>query len=418
MAMAANGGGYDTPQQTTKITMKEIPFLQHLSPVSLSSSGDSKGSAPEPQKNIRVIANSSKNQSQMLLQKHRQGKNDPDETNTSLSGEVIGTNTGAPTKENLIKNDVLLLKIPLKLNEKEQHVQFDFHLIEDDPIQVAKEMVRELAFPEDAILGISERISAMARRARMEKTEYREKLSFQQSQKPEEISELTTEQSIEQVGTSPDKITPTPSANAPTSQNEENIKTTGTIVPGTRTTSTVQLNPKPIPDETTSINDNKSSLFESEVDEALIKQAKIEHENKVKRTMKAFQTRIDNIQRSKEEKEAQYLKMIEKYEKEKAAVEKRMLQTEKEQQDRLQQLEEEWKLEKAKIIETNQNSMKGLDNDKPPLIPIGSDDKLKQSEHASNVSLLSMASANGEKVGVGGEHLSSSSPTVSLEDCS
>ena len=59
MAMAANGGGYDTPQQTTKITMKEIPFLQHLSPVSLSSSGDSKGSAPEPQKNIRVIANNS-----------------------------------------------------------------------------------------------------------------------------------------------------------------------------------------------------------------------------------------------------------------------------------------------------------------------------------------------------------------------
>lgn len=47
------------------------------------------------------------------------------------------------------------------------HVQFEFHLIEDDPVQVAREMVTELNMTEDAVLKLSENLSALARSARM-----------------------------------------------------------------------------------------------------------------------------------------------------------------------------------------------------------------------------------------------------------
>lgn len=368
--------------------------------------------------------------------------NDSDEagdTNTTtFNGEVI-TNT----KENLVENDILLLKIPLKLNEKEQHVQFDFHLIEDDPIQVAKEMVRELAFPEDAVLGISERISALARKARMENKGYKQSLPLQQNQRTENatnqpqqshVTVLRAGLPVNQATNVVEIIPQAPSVNMHSCQNGSSLNTTDSIASSKTIASQKHSNVKEPSKNTTAVppilvdtdgashfqTASMSTHFESDVNEAHLKQARVEHENKVKRTKKAFQTRIDNIQRSKEEKEAQYLKMIEKYEKEKAATKKRMLQTEKEQQDRLQKLDEEWELEKTKIVETSNSN---AENDKPPLVPSGTDEKLKptirtaveHNEHASSISLLSMTSANGgEKVGGASEPVSSSSPTISL----
>jgi len=64
-------------------------------------------------------------------------------------------------------DDVLKLVIILPVDGQTQNVQFDFHLVEDDPIQVAKEMVRELGIPQGAVLEISETISGLARTARM-----------------------------------------------------------------------------------------------------------------------------------------------------------------------------------------------------------------------------------------------------------
>jgi WNK lysine deficient protein kinase len=69
-------------------------------------------------------------------------------------------------------DDVLKLVITLPVEGQTQNVQFDFDLVEDDPIQVAKEMVAELGIPEEAVLEISETISGLARVARTKKHKY------------------------------------------------------------------------------------------------------------------------------------------------------------------------------------------------------------------------------------------------------
>jgi WNK lysine deficient protein kinase len=79
-----------------------------------------------------------------------------------------------------IEKDVLKLNITLPYKGKTSNVQFDFHLIQDDPVQVTREMVIELGIPESAVLQISEAISGLARDARI-KQENEKKAQKQQS---------------------------------------------------------------------------------------------------------------------------------------------------------------------------------------------------------------------------------------------
>ena len=76
-------------------------------------------------------------------------------------------------------DDILKLVITLPVEGQTQNVQFDFHLVEDDAIQVGKEMVAELGIPQGAILEISETISGLACAARMQRDQY--KLRAQQN---------------------------------------------------------------------------------------------------------------------------------------------------------------------------------------------------------------------------------------------
>lgn len=69
-------------------------------------------------------------------------------------------------------DDILKLVVTLPVEGQTQNVQFDFHLVEDDPVQVAKEMVTELGIPSGAVLEISETISGLARAARMKQDKY------------------------------------------------------------------------------------------------------------------------------------------------------------------------------------------------------------------------------------------------------
>lgn len=78
------------------------------------------------------------------------------------------------------EDDILKLIIRLPVEGQTQNVQFDFHLVEDDPVQVAKEMVAELSIPQEAVLEISETISGLARTARMKQDKHRQKLQQEQ----------------------------------------------------------------------------------------------------------------------------------------------------------------------------------------------------------------------------------------------
>ena len=69
-------------------------------------------------------------------------------------------------------DEILKLTTTLSMNGENKNVQFDFHLVEDDPVKVAREMVSELGIPEEAVLEISETVSALAREARMSQDAY------------------------------------------------------------------------------------------------------------------------------------------------------------------------------------------------------------------------------------------------------
>jgi hypothetical protein len=93
-------------------------------------------------------------------------------------------------------DDILKLVVTLPVEGQTQNVQFDFHLVEDDPVQVAKEMVQELGIPPGAVLEISETISGLACAARMKQEKHSMKLKkngqyvqYSQSQPPKEHSQ-------------------------------------------------------------------------------------------------------------------------------------------------------------------------------------------------------------------------------------
>lgn len=69
-------------------------------------------------------------------------------------------------------DEILKLIITLPVDGQTQNVQFDFHLVQDDPVQVAREMVRELGIPQEAVLEISGTVSGLARDARMKQDKY------------------------------------------------------------------------------------------------------------------------------------------------------------------------------------------------------------------------------------------------------
>lgn len=80
-----------------------------------------------------------------------------------------------------IEKDVLKLSITLPYKGKTSNVQFDFHLIQDDPVQVTREMVIELGIPESAVLQISEAISGLARDARIKLEKEKQVQKLQQN---------------------------------------------------------------------------------------------------------------------------------------------------------------------------------------------------------------------------------------------
>ena len=55
-------------------------------------------------------------------------------------------------EEDTYEYDILGIIFTLPVEGQIQNVKFDFHIVADDPVQVAREMVTELEIPEDAVL--------------------------------------------------------------------------------------------------------------------------------------------------------------------------------------------------------------------------------------------------------------------------
>lgn len=236
------------------------------------------------------------------------------------------------------------------------HVQFEFHLIEDDPVQVAREMVTELNMTEDAVLKLSENLSALARSARMKQ----QSSTLNQQKRHDNV----VQPSIVQSGKSSQTVTNNVDDNTMDKNN-------GTVAAQTHlhlSTPSTEFSDKeqPVAVAAAGESDDDDVSYSSEY-----KQLKKEYESKVKRAKKAYDTRMDNLHRSREEKEAQHQKTLERHEKERVALEKRVKQEEEIQNRRLLQIQEEWA---KKCAHAKKSKVKPPQNSElPPLPPSGED---------------------------------------------
>jgi WNK lysine deficient protein kinase len=96
-----------------------------------------------------------------------------------VAAAVIG-NEGPNTRP--YPDDILKLVITLPVEGQTQNVQFDFHLVEDDAVQVSREMIQELGIPLDAVLEISQTISGLARSARMRVDDFNRRMNYSNQQ--------------------------------------------------------------------------------------------------------------------------------------------------------------------------------------------------------------------------------------------
>jgi Sds3-like len=88
-------------------------------------------------------------------------------------------------------------------------------------------------------------------------------------------------------------------------------------------------------------SDDGESDTDRSVEEEL-KKLEEEFERSLQRAKKVFDSRMDNLQRSQIEREAQHQKTLEKHEKERAEFEKRLAQEEEQQMRRMEHLQREW----------------------------------------------------------------------------
>jgi len=416
-----------------------------------------------------------------------------------VAAAVIETEEG----ERPYPDDILKLNFTLPVEGQTQTVQFDFHLVEDDPIEVAKEMVSELEIPQGAVLEISETISGLARNARMkvgrfnqEQIQKQHMLMQQQQQQQLLAQHQAMLQQAQQtgmmmqpplVGNSENYVpggvavpnamhhnlggpviqphiagganlpVPLPQASAAIQHQQQHPVPTATIsgmqggnaashtirppilppVPESNVASGSHMlapsssqeqlqmkepvvgnatpnegylvsGPAPISGQTLQHNNlagashvqqtnipHQSAQVDNDIgsetsdDESMqgvnseeLRKLEEDYQKNIMRAKKAYVTRMDNLQRSKEEKEAQHLKTLEKHEKEKADFEKRVKLAEAEQNRRLEQIEQEHARQRAATLEKAKLEREGV-------ISRDSHTKVKRKIHAvaSNVNL-------------------------------
>ncbi|KAL3817124.1 hypothetical protein ACHAXA_009955 [Cyclostephanos tholiformis] len=129
------------------------------------------------------------------------------------------------------------------------------------------------------------------------------------------------------------------------------------------------------------LDDGNNVEADAEAEE--IRKLEQELEKKLQRAKKSYHTRMDNLQRSKEEVEAQHQMLLEKHEKERIEFEKRVRLAEEEQARRLNQIQQEFlekkrevRQQRARLPPTsmapmhqmqNGNDGKGMSGSRPPL---------------------------------------------------
>lgn len=373
------------------------------------------------------------------------GAAQPTESQFLVAAAVI---EGECAGDNPYEDDILNLIITLPVDGQTQNVQFDFHLVTDDPVQVAREMVTELHIPQNAVLEISETISGLARAARIKQGRFNQQMRQQQQHQqilgqqqvvqrqalpPQQhqsagapvmetsriqppvdapignsfhvgqpqptppleapmplpqasvgvLQQQHSHQPLAQTASAPSGPKVQQGLNMPIAA-EGSFKTvvgansSDAMRPPRESAHVRQTAPGAIPEQPlakVSISkegrkmdsDHSSSDDESEDSNSEeLRRLEEDYQKNLLRAKKAFYTRMDNLQRSKEEREAQHLKTLEKHEKEKIEFEKRLKQAEAEQSRRLEQLEKDWARQRETVARVRQGREGARLADHPP----------------------------------------------------
>ncbi|GMH78882.1 hypothetical protein TrST_g8170 [Triparma strigata] len=275
--------------------------------------------------------------------------------------ESIGShvNIVESSRDNKEEKDVLHLCLILPVEGKQKQVQFSFHLVEDDPLAVAKEMVTELNVSEDDVSEISITINRLALAARQKQSEQYENdttgksvvvVEQQQQQAVAQQQQAVAQQQQQQQQKTvakqqqqqQQKAVPAAVGGGNMPQHPPPIISTlsSTSIAGQSGQSTSNA-------DLSKVDDDLSD--DDEIEDEEMKLLKAEYTKNLGRANKAYHTRMDNLHKSRTEREQQHQKIVEKHERDMADYEKRIFNAEAEQKKRLKELETEWDTKKKEL---------------------------------------------------------------------
>ena len=228
--------------------------------------------------------------------------------------------------------DTLHLSLLIPVEGKHVPIEFDFHLRTDDPHAVAREMVTELNVKEEDVSEISRTINMLALRERRKQAE-----------------EYEGTASVGGGGGG---------GGGPAAAATGNVGLGAGGKPAVRSQKQQQPQPTSPSSMTASASSVGLMLSENEEDEGgdcsdsdeevdeEVKLLKQEYSKNVQRSEKAFNTRMENLTKSKAHFLAQHQKILEKHSRELAEYEQRVKKAEGEQSLRLKELRDEWEKKK------------------------------------------------------------------------
>ena len=288
-------------------------------------------------------------------------------------------------------DDILKLVVTLPVEGQTQNVQFDFHLVEDDPVQVAKEMVQELGIPQGAVLEISETISGLARAARMKQDKHSQSVNALQQNQPQDStskvdSSFPGESQSNEIPAQPEDVSNQVQLSAHSRTHSQGDRSEASV-PSTNASDPIVEYPHVTPPKAlestpenvgsvsmeredgivredsegylgsslptsnadTSVGEEDSDSDDDEELKAELRKLDEDYQKNLQRAKKVYDNRMDNLQRSQIEREAQHQKTLEKHEKERAEFEKRLAQEEEQQMKRIEQMQKEWDERREKL---------------------------------------------------------------------
>jgi hypothetical protein len=302
--------------------------------------------------------------------------------------------SAAPAAQSTDTN-TLQLSITMPVDGQPHQVAFDFNLINDVATEVAREMVMELQIPESGVVEIAKTIQILANKAKQKQTahvqpnkqgavQFQHQQNNGQQQQQQDLSasigslEMSQDGGQQQMSAASvveeNKVTRSAGAGGGEIININNnnsiVSGATTLMAGQQQSSMMmgggggggQVGATIVVDyennnwdhegrESEVTNDTWNSAGgggnESDEDiDAEFEQLSSDYQGKLQRAKKAYDTRMDNLMRSRAEREEQHRKAIEKHERELADYEKRVANAKAEQEKRLENLEFEWEKEK------------------------------------------------------------------------